>query len=55
LPLKEKTRILLDMLGKDGEYRMEYTRYVQGMSYAAGGVPTYEEALAKLKALIDQL
>lgn len=55
LPLKEKTRILLDMLGKDGEYRMEYTRFVQGMSYAAGGVPTYEEALAKLKALIDQL
>ena len=55
LPLKEKTRILLDMLGRDGEYRMEYTRFVQGMSYAAGGVPTYEEALAKLKALIDQL
>jgi Nucleotidyl transferase AbiEii toxin, Type IV TA system len=55
LPLKEKARILLDMLGKDGEYRMEYTRFVQGMSYAAGGVPTYEEALAKLKALIDHL
>ena len=53
--LEEKTLILLDILNADAEYRTEYIRFVQGMSYAVGGVPTYDEAIAKLKTLIDHL
>jgi len=34
--LQEKFRILLDILNADAEYRTEYTRFVQGMSYAVG-------------------
>ena len=48
-------RVLLEILDSDGEYRTEYTRFVQGMSYAAGGVPTYDEAVAKLKLLLDHV
>lgn len=55
LPLEEKVRILLNILDSDGEYRTEYARFVQGMSYATGGVPTYEEAMLKLRALISHL
>lgn len=55
LPLEEKARVLLSILDTDGEYRSEYTRFVQGMSYAIGAVPTYDEAMAKLRILIDLL
>jgi hypothetical protein len=40
---------------KDGEYLMEYDRIVQGMSYASGKVPSYEEALVRLKKLTNHL
>jgi hypothetical protein len=55
LPMGEKLQLLLKILTTDREYRTEYTRFVQGMSYAATGVPTYEEAMIKLKVLIDHL
>lgn len=55
LPLEQKSQILLEILTADDDYRTEYTRFVQGMSYATGGVPTYDEALAKVKALVDHL
>lgn len=55
LPLEEKARVLLSILDTDGEYRSEYTRFVQGMSYAIGAVPTYDQAMAKLRILIDLL
>jgi hypothetical protein len=54
-PFEKKLELLLEILTSDPEYRSEYTRFVQGMSYATGGVPTYAEALAKLKLLIDHL
>ena len=46
LPLNRKIQLLLEILTADADYRTEYTRFVQGMSYATGGVPTYEEAMA---------
>lgn len=55
LPLNKKFQLLQEILGADAQYRKEYTRFVQGMSYATGGVPTYDEAMAKLKTLIDHL
>lgn len=55
MPLDKKSQILLEILMMDTDYRAEYTRFVQGMSYASGGGPTYDEALAKLKTLIDHL
>ena len=54
-PVERKLQLLLDILTSDTEYRTEYTRFVQGMSYAAGGVPTYDEAIAKVKTLVDHL
>ena len=53
--LDKKFQLLLEILTKDAEYRTEYIRFVQGMSYATGGVPTYDEAVIKLKSLIDHL
>jgi hypothetical protein len=38
LPLEQKFQILMEMLTTDTEYASEYTRFVQGMSYAAGRV-----------------
>src|SRR5579859_666012 len=55
LPLSKKFEILQEILATDAEYRTEYTRFVYGMSYATGGVPTYDEAMAKLKAIIEHL
>lgn len=55
LPMEQKFQILMDILTTDTEYATEYTRFVQGMSYAAGGVPTYAEAMTKVKALVDHL
>lgn len=55
LTLSEKFQILQEILTMDVEYRTEYTRFVHGMSYATGGVATYDEAMAKLKMLIDHL
>jgi hypothetical protein len=55
LPLEQKFQILMEILTTDKEYATEYTRFVQGMSYDAGGVQTYAEALAKVKALVDHL
>jgi len=54
-PVKEKLHLLVELLTSDTEYPKEYTRFVQGMSYAAGGVPTYAEAMAKLRTLVDHL
>jgi hypothetical protein len=55
LPLEEKLQLLLKTLTFDPEYPAEYARFVQGMSYAVGGVPTYGEAMVKLKTIIDHL
>jgi predicted nucleotidyltransferase component of viral defense system len=55
LPLEQKFQILMEILMTEKEYATEYTRFVQGMSYAAGGVPTYAEAMTKVKALVDHL
>ena len=55
LPLSQKLQRLSELLTSDTEYRTEYTRFVQGMSYATGRVPTYEEAMGKLRTLIDHL
>jgi hypothetical protein len=55
LPIEQKFQILMEILATDTEYATEYTRFVQGMSYDAGGVPTYSEAMAKLKALVDHI
>jgi hypothetical protein len=48
-------RVLLEVLTADTDYRTEYIRFVQGMSYGSSGVPTYEEAMTKLKMLTDHL
>ena len=45
----------MEILTTDWEYVTEYSRFLQGMSYAAGGVPTYTEAMTKVKALVDHL
>ena len=55
LPMQEKIRILMNILTTDAAYRTEYIRFVLGMSYAAGEVPDYDEAIAKLKLLVDHL
>jgi hypothetical protein len=55
LSLQKKLHILMDILVSDTEYETEYIRFVQGMSYASGSVPTYEQAMEKLNALIDHL
>ena len=55
MSLDKKAQLLLEILMTDTGYRTEYTRFVQGMSYALGGGPTYDEALAKLKKLMDHL
>jgi predicted nucleotidyltransferase component of viral defense system len=55
LPLEQKFQILMEILTTDKEYATEYTRFVQGMSYAAGGVPTYAEVMTKVKVLVDHL
>jgi hypothetical protein len=54
-PLKEKVAFLVETLEADREYPSEYSRFVQGMSYSAAGVPSYQEAIDKLKELTDQL
>ena len=46
---------MMDILTANDEYRTEYTRFVQGMSYATNKVLTYAEAIAKVKALLDHL
>lgn len=53
--LDQKFQLLLEILASDREYRTEYTRFVQGMSYARGAVPSFDEAIVKLKALADHL
>ena len=53
--LSKKTEILFEILTADADYRTEYIRFVQGMSYASGSVPTFEEAMVKLKTLTDHL
>jgi hypothetical protein len=55
LPLGQKFQILMEILTTDKEYATEYTRFVQGMSYAAGEVLTYAVAMTKVKALVDHL
>lgn len=55
MPLNKKTELLFEILTADTDYRTEYNRFVQGMSYALGGVPSYDEAMAKLKTLTDHL
>lgn len=54
-PLKEKMSILMNTLENDGEYLTEYNRFVQGMSYASGKVPSFEEAIRRLKDLANHL
>ncbi|HWB93389.1 MAG TPA: nucleotidyl transferase AbiEii/AbiGii toxin family protein [Puia sp.] len=54
-PLNKKIQLLFEILTTDANYRMEYTRFVHGMSYAASGVPPYDEAISKLKTLTDHL
>jgi hypothetical protein len=54
-PLKEKVTYLMETLETDREYPSEYNRFVQGMSYSAAGVPSYQEAVSKLRQLTDQL
>jgi hypothetical protein len=55
LPLKEKLDILIETLENDGEYVVEYNRFVRGMSYAFGKVPSFEEAVGSLKELTNHL
>jgi predicted nucleotidyltransferase component of viral defense system len=55
LPIRQKFQVLMNILTTDKEYATEYTRFVQGMSYAVGGVPTYSEAMAKVKTLVDHI
>ncbi|HEY4289032.1 MAG TPA: nucleotidyl transferase AbiEii/AbiGii toxin family protein [Puia sp.] len=55
MTLNQKANLLLEILTANSDYRTEYIRFVQGMSYAAGGVPTFEEAILKLKTLIAYL
>jgi len=54
-PLKEKMTILMNTLENDREYAMEYNRFVQGMSYASGKVPSFHEAIARLKELTEHI
>jgi Nucleotidyl transferase AbiEii toxin, Type IV TA system len=55
MSLNKKTELLFEILTANVDYRTEYTRFVQGMSYASGGVPNYDEAMVKLKLLTDHL
>lgn len=51
LSVKEKFDIVLDILRKDKKYPDEYDHFVKGMSYAAGSLPEYSNAIA----VFDQL
>jgi hypothetical protein len=55
LSLEKKLQLLIEILESDTEYRNEYTRFVQGMSYATGVVPTYGQAVTRLKELINHI
>jgi hypothetical protein len=55
LSLVEKFRVLFATLENDSAYILEYTRFVQGMSYASKNVPTFKQALERLKDLQDYL
>jgi hypothetical protein len=55
MTLNKKTELLFEILTANADYRTEYTRFVQGMSYAPGSVPTFEEAIVKLKTLTEHL
>lgn len=55
LPLSKKFELLLKILEADDKYRREYSRFVRGMSYAIAGVPTYDEAMIKLKVLTEHI
>jgi hypothetical protein len=54
-PVERKLQHMLETLRTDAEYATEYTRFVQGMSYAAGGVPKYDEAMARLREVVNCL
>jgi len=47
--------MIIGVLENDSEYATEYNRFVQGMSYASGKVPSFKEAMAQLKELTNYL
>ncbi|MFT4093035.1 MAG: nucleotidyl transferase AbiEii/AbiGii toxin family protein [Niabella sp.] len=51
LSVKEKFGIVLDILKNDRKYPAEYDHFVKGMSYAAGSLPEYRDAIAVFKQL----
>jgi len=56
LPLKEKFGTAIAIIEQEKEYSNEYDRFVKGMSYAAtGSVPSFGEAVAKVRLLIEHV
>jgi hypothetical protein len=55
MTLSEKSDLLFEILTVNSDYKNEYIRFVQGMSYAAGSVLSFEEAVFRLKTLITHL
>jgi hypothetical protein len=55
MTLNEKGDLLFEILTANSDYKNEYIRFVQGMSFAAGTVPSFEEAMSRLKKLINDL
>jgi hypothetical protein len=53
--LEEKLTALFEILDQDPAYGLEYNRFVKAMSYASGNVPTFNQALGRLKDLRQYL
>lgn len=51
LSIKEKFGIVLDILKNDKKYPDEYDHFVKGMSYAAGSLPEYHNAITAFEQL----
>ena len=56
MSIVEKIDTMRRIVATDGAYAVEYSTFVQGMSYAAEKpVPTFEEAMEKVNQLTDRL
>lgn len=55
LGIKEKFSIVLNILKNDEKYPAEYDRFVKGMSYAAGSLPKYNNAIATFEKLFKYI
>lgn len=56
LPVGDKFEQMFNVFNADEEYRREYERFVNGVSYApADSIPSYDDALKAVKSLADKV